>query len=117
MLLQSPTPMSHLREEFTLLLGTAGAELVARTWRRFQLDPGESDPGTLRPALVALFFGGARLAAPRGGGRALKQILRDFEADFFSLSQVAVAPSRQRRRREYLFKQECQAKRWTEGYR
>lgn len=117
MLLQSSTPMSHLCEEFTLLLGTAGAELVARTWHRFGLDPSEADPSVLQPALVALFFGGARLAAPRGGGRALKQILSDFETDFFSLSQVSHPEQRQRRRREYLFERERQAKRWTEGYR
>ena len=109
--------MCHLREEFTLLLGTPGAELVFRTWRRFELDPKECDPEVLRPALVALFFGGSRLAAPRGGGRALKQILHDFEADFFSLSPVTSAALRQRRRREYLFATERAAKRWTEGYR
>lgn len=117
MLLQSSTPMSHLCEEFTLLLGTAGAELVSRTWLRFGLDPGETDPDALQPALVALFFGGARLAAPRGGGRALKQILSDFETDFFSLAEISFSEQRQRRRREYLFERERQARRWTEGYR
>lgn len=117
MLDRSPTPMSRLREEFTLLFGHSGGELVSQIWRRFQLDPLENTPETLRPALAILFVNGARLAALRGEGRALKRIQRDFESDLVALSQASLGPERQRLRRVYLLERERQAKRWTEAYR
>lgn len=109
--------MSRLREEFTLLFGPAGGDLVARVWQRFQLDPLEIDTQRLQPALSVLFMNGARLAALKGEGRALKRIQRDLEADLPSFASPLQGPERQRQRRVYLLERERQAKRWTEAYR
>ena len=86
-------PFHHLRDEFALLLGISGGNLVLKTWERHQLEPQETEPARLRPALLKLFSNAARLAAPRGASQALKTILRGFENAYFTISLVSANPN------------------------
>jgi hypothetical protein len=83
-------PFHHLRDEFGLLLGIAGCNLVLKTWERHHLAAHDREPEKLRPALLKLFSTAARIAAPRGSSQALKAIVRGFEVNYFPVTPASV---------------------------
>lgn len=94
------SPFHHLQAEFSFLLGISGGRLVCKIWERFHLDLTESRPHILKPAILKLFSTAARIAAPRGSSRALRTLLKAFEAEYFlteETSKTPVDPSHEQR--------------------
>jgi hypothetical protein len=77
------SPYHYLRTDLTLLLGASGTKLLNKTWGKYRLAPTERDRSRLRPCLMKLFSVAARIAAPKGVGRALKRLVADFEKAYF----------------------------------
>lgn len=98
---RSIAPYHYLRTDLALLLGPSGSKLLNRTWAKFHLSPLEQNPDRLRPALMNLFSVSARIAAPKGVGRALKRLVGEFEQRYFPVVVDQISSDQQRDSRRF----------------